>query len=40
MFMDGKCRDIITNGNLSELYSMDIRIKKRKIGFMAEISDY
>ena len=39
IFMDGKCDDIITNDNMSKLYSMDIRVKKRKIGFTVELNE-
>lgn len=39
IFMDGKCDEVITDKNLSELYSMDIHVKKSKHGYSAELSD-
>ena len=39
IFMDGKCDDIITDENMSELYSAKIQVKKRMTGYIAELSD-
>ena len=39
IFLDGKCDDIITDQNLSDLYSMDIHVKKSRYGFIAELNE-
>ncbi|MBN2039654.1 MAG: ATP-binding cassette domain-containing protein [Spirochaetes bacterium] len=39
IFKDGPCEEVITDENLSELYSMDINVKQSKHGYIAELSD-
>jgi iron complex transport system ATP-binding protein len=39
IFLDGKCDDIITSSNISQLYSIKVKINKSKIGFRAELSE-
>jgi iron complex transport system ATP-binding protein len=39
IFLDGKCEDVITSLNISQLYSMKVKIIKSKTGFSAELSE-